>query len=273
MLHGWRLALNVRQQQGHERLPVQGQRIGLNIPEIVRHQSRAARDEIGDALRSVRFRIFERNQVRMTLNWQPTDPLSLQFRVDESRDKYGQIHTLGIGPRSGDARNYTADLAYSFSDKWQATAWVSRNETEQEQSQSAGNLAAPRLLWAASLKNTGDSLGLGLRGKPFSWLEIGGDLSYSDISDTVEQQRLNAISPGTVVASLPEITTRTTRLQLFAKYAFQKHSGVRVDFIHDRYSTNDWTWSTWTYTDGTRLLQDPVQKTNFLGLPYYYRWQ
>jgi len=37
--------------------------------------------------------------------------------------------------------------------------------------------------------------------------------------------------------------------------------------------TNDWTWSTWTFSDGTRMLQDPVQKVNFLGISYQYRWQ
>ena len=211
----------------------------------------------------------DRNQVRMTLNWQPTDPLSLQFRIDESRDKYGQIHALNIGPRSGDAKNYTADLAYSFSEQWQATAWVSRNENKQEQSQKVGTTTG--LVWAAALKNAGDSLGLGLRGKPYTRLEVGGDLSHSDIKDTFEQQRIGG-GAGTVT-SLPDITTRLTRLQLFAKYALQKHSGMRLDFIHDRFSTNDWTWSTWTYTDGTRLLQSPVQKINFVGLSYYYRWQ
>jgi predicted porin len=76
-----------------------------------------------------------------------------------------------------------------------------------------------------------------------------------------------------VVATLPEITTRNTRLQLFAKYAVKKNSDVRIDYIIDRFSTNDWTWSTWTFSDGTRMLQDPVQKVNFLGISYQYRWQ
>jgi predicted porin len=60
---------------------------------------------------------------------------------------------------------------------------------------------------------------------------------------------------------------------LFAKYAVQKNSDVRIDYIIDRFSTNDWTWTTWTYSDGTRMLQDPAQKVNFLGISYQYRWQ
>lgn len=213
-----------------------------------------------------------RDQVRLTVNWQAAEPLSLQFRVDEARDDYDQIHALGIGPRKGEARDYSVDATLAVTDKWSATAWVSRNETEQEQSQHVGAGTAG-LVWVAALKSTGDSLGLGVRGKPFSWLEVGGDLSHTDIKDTFEQQRLNAVSPGTVVAPLPEITTRLTRLQLFAKYAVQKNSGVRLDYVYDRFSTNDWTWTSFTFLDGTTITQAPVQKVHFMGLSYYHRWQ
>ena len=214
----------------------------------------------------------QRHQVRMTLNWQALEALSVQLRVDGSADDYDQIHALGIGPRKGDARNFALDLAYSFSDRWQATAWASHNITKQKQAQHVGSGTAG-LLWDANLKNNGDAVGLGFRGKPYSWLEVGGDLNYSNIKDSFDQNRLNAVSPGTVVAPLPDITTKITRLQLFAKYALQKNSGIRVDFIHDRFDTNDWTWANWTYTDGTRLLQDSLQKTNFVGVSYFYRWQ
>ena len=72
---------------------------------------------------------------------------------------------------------------------------------------------------------------------------------------------------------MPAITTRLTRLNLFAKYALQKNSGIRLDYVFDRYSTNDWTWSTWVYADGSRLREDPNQKVNFFGVSYYYKWQ
>lgn len=212
----------------------------------------------------------ERRQTRLTLNWQPSEPLSVQFRADTSLDEYGTIHALGVGPRSGDARNYSIDVGYSFSDRWQGTAWYSRNDTQQSQAQHVGTGTAG-LVWAALLRNEGDALGIGLKGKPYSWLEVGADLSHSQIIDAYDQAKLNAVAGA--VASLPEITTRTTRMQMFAKYAVQKNSDIRVDYIFDRYSTNDWTWSTWTYSDGTRILQSPVQKVNFIGMSYQYRWQ
>jgi MtrB/PioB family decaheme-associated outer membrane protein len=212
----------------------------------------------------------DRDQVRVTINWEVADPLSLQFRVDRASDDYAAIHPLGTGPRKGEARNYSVDASLRMSERWQATAWASRNETEQEQVQHAGSGTAG-LVWAAALESTGNSFGLGLRGKPVSRLEIGGDLSQSDIEDKYGQQRIGGTA--TVVNPLPDINTRLTRVQLFAKYELRKNSGVRVDYVYDRYKSDDWTWTTWTYTDGTTLTQAPVQKVNFVGVSYYYRWQ
>ena len=52
----------------------------------------------------------------------------------------------------------------------------------------------------------------------------------------------------------------------------RKNSGLRVDYIYDRFKTDDWTWTTWTYTDGTTLSQNPDQKVNFAGVSYYHRF-
>jgi len=214
----------------------------------------------------------DRDKVRLSVNWTPAEPLSLQFAVDESRDNYDQIHALGIGVRKGEARNYSVDATYTFSDQWQGTAWVSRNETEQDQWQHVGTGTAG-LVWAGALRSVGDSFGLGARGKPNGRLELGADLSHSDITDKYGQERLNAASPATVVAPLPEVSTELTRLNLFAKWALQKNAGIRLDYIFDRFSTNDFTWTTWQYAVGTRVLPDPVQEVHFIGVSYYYRFQ
>ncbi len=208
----------------------------------------------------------DRDKIRLSANWQATEPLSLQFVLDQSQDKYeGDRDGSGLGPRKGESQNYSIDASYIFNDKVQGTAYFSRNDTKLDQS----SRTSGGQLWAAALQNTGDSMGLGLRGKPYAWLEMGGDVSYSDITDKYGQSAIT----GAAIASLPEVTTKLTRLQLFAKFATQKNAGVRLDYIYDRFSTNDWTWSTWTYSDGTRMLQDPVQKVNFVGVSYYYRWQ
>ena len=220
----------------------------------------------------------ERDKVRLSANWTPVDPLTIQFFMDYADDRYSGRDGSGLGPRKGEARNYALDAAYVFSDKWQVNAWYNRNETRADQASCAGttggaciaNVTAP--VYTANLSNVSDSFGIGMRGKPNGRFEIGADLSYTDIADTYAQQ---AVNPGssTVPMALPEITTRLTRLNLFAKYALAKNSGLRLNYIYDRYSTNDWTWTDWVFVDGTRLTRDPNQKVHFIGMSYYHRWQ
>ena len=72
---------------------------------------------------------------------------------------------------------------------------------------------------------------------------------------------------------MPDSTTKVTTLKLYGKYALDRQSGVRLDWIYDQYQTDDWTWSRWVYADGTTVMQDPNQKVNFVGVTYYYKFQ
>ena len=214
----------------------------------------------------------DRDKVRLSVNWTPVDPLTFGFYVDEARDDYSTRDGSTIGPMKGKYRNYSLDAAYSFTDQWQATAWYTWNETKADQTTcvgatSSGVCGVPT--YSSTISNRSDSFGFGLRGKPTAALQLGADLSYTDIKDDYEQATLT----GAAIDSVPAITTRLTRLNLFAKYALQKNSGIRLDYVFDRYSTNDWTWSTWMYADGSRLREDPNQKVNFFGVSYYYKWQ
>lgn len=204
----------------------------------------------------------QRDKVRLSANWQATEQLSLQFRADESRDNYGQRDGSILGPQKGEASAYSVDAAYAFSDKWQATAWISRDDTRFEQ-------LTRTTPWQARLRNVGDSFGLGMRGKPYSRLEAGADLSYSNITDENRQQAL----AGAAADVIPDFTTKLTKLKLFAKYAIKKETSIRVNYVYDRFETNDWTWTTWTYSDGTRVLASPTQTTHFIGIVLDYRFQ
>lgn len=125
---------------------------------------------------------------------------------------------------------------------------------------------------AVRLRNLGDSFGIGLNGKPMDRLEIGADLSYSDINDEYRQQVLSGAAL-TAAQTLPDVSTKLTSIKLWAKYAIQKNAGVRLQYVYDKVSTNDWTWTNFTYSDGTRVIQDPNQKVHFMGVSYFYRWQ
>ena len=220
----------------------------------------------------------QRNKVRLTLNWQPAEPLSVQLYADYAKDSYsGRL----LGPRDGEAQVYSIDASYAVSDKWQASAWISRNVVKADQSTCVGpNFGAPitgncpatasNPLWDSSLTNLGDAIGVGLRGDPYDWLAVGADVLHSRDKS---EYRLSAVTAGAVVSSLPDTYFNVTRLNLFAKYALQKNSGFRLSYLYERSSTDDWTWTNWTYSDGSRVLHEPTQKVHFIGVTMYYRWQ
>lgn len=211
-----------------------------------------------------------REKVRLSLSWAPIQQLSAQFQTEYARDDYdpqssGQGQQFELGLRDGTARNHSLDVSYAFSDAWQANAWVSKNETIANRA----SRASPTLFWASRLVNDAKSFGLGLRGKPSAKLEIGADLSHSEIEDVFQQQTVSGTG---TIASLPGFYTRQSTVKLFGTYAVQKNASVRLDYIYDRYSSNDWTWSQWTYSDGTTLSQQPRQSANFFGVTYIYRF-
>ncbi|HJX17245.1 MAG TPA: MtrB/PioB family decaheme-associated outer membrane protein [Acidiferrobacterales bacterium] len=218
----------------------------------------------------------DRDKVRLSLNWMPVDLLSVQLVADTARDDYTARTAENLGPRKGTAENYALDMTFMFSEDWQMTAWASRNKNQIDQAtceaaSSAGvcpnTVADP--FWQVSLRNLGNAGGLGLRAKLTSKLELGGDLQHSVYNDEYSQL---ATTPGAVAPIIPDIETRVTAIRLTAKYALMKSAGIRFDYAYQRWTSDDWTWSTWTYTDGTQLLQEPVQKVHFFGVSGYYRW-
>lgn len=207
----------------------------------------------------------ERDKVRLSLSWAPTSDFSVQFMADQTRDDYAARTPDEFGLRDGSSQNYSIDAAYAFAYEWQATAWISKNDTLANRA----SRIPPANPWSSRLENNSNSFGLGLRGKPREKLEVGADVSYSDISDKYRQQAIS----GPDVASLPDVFTRLANIKLFATYALRQNTSIRFDYIYDRYSTNDWTWSSWNYSDGTVLTQAPRQYASFFGITYIYRFQ
>lgn len=202
----------------------------------------------------------KRDKVRLSMDWTPLDPLSLQFVLEDARDKYDG---RPLGPESGKARLYSIDASYTFSEAWQGTAWISRDENRMNQSTLSGGTSQ----WSAQLENVSNAIGFGVRGKASEKMQVGADLQYA--KDTSKY----GLSPLLTSSGLPDIHNKTTSLKLFGTYALQKQSTVRLDYIHDRRTTDDWTWSGFTYNDGTTVYLDPNQKVHFIGVSYIYKFQ
>jgi MtrB/PioB family decaheme-associated outer membrane protein len=232
-----------------------------------------------DVIDPIHWADRDRKKVRLSMDWAPIESLSLQFMLDAANDRYDSAGRL-LGPDTGKGRLYSIDAAYNLSDSWQATAWVSRDENHMNQSTitSANGTLVPAIvpvtvpvtpiIWQAQLSNVGDAVGFGVRGKPSARLKVGADLQFVEDTNKYGLPRLSAS-----VGSLPAIHNRTTSLKLFGTYAVEKNSSIRLDYVYDRRTTDDWTWNNWTYgVADTTVIQDKNQNVQFIGVSYIHKF-
>src|SRR5262249_37827856 len=150
----------------------------------------------------------KRDKVRFTANWNPTEPLTLTFFVEAAKDNYSQRDGSDLGPQKGSATNFSIDAAYVLSDGWQVTGWYTKYDTSAEQKSCQGATApnpcpgvGANQIWSATLKSLSDNIGLGLRGKAAEKIQVGADLSYSNIRDQFQQSAV----AGNPISSLPDV--------------------------------------------------------------------
>jgi MtrB/PioB family decaheme-associated outer membrane protein len=224
----------------------------------------------------------ERDTLRATLNWAPAERLALNLRADLSQDKYTGRTTTGfeLGPRKGEGQLFSLDGAYSFSERVQATAWVSQAKNRYENAtcpESGAPLtctnSAASPVWGDKLTNTDTSFGLGLRSQLTAQLMVSADFTQSEVRDEMNTFAISPAGalPGGALAVLPDINTKVTTFKLRGDYALRKNMGIRAEWIHDQYRTDDWTWANWVYNDGTTVTQNPNQKVDFFGVAIYVR--
>lgn len=206
----------------------------------------------------------KRDKLRFSVSWTPVEQLSVQYQLEAARDDYAHLTVNEYGLRDGTARYHSIDLTYAFSDEWQGNAWISKSDTIANRADRTGTTN-----WASTLINDANAFGFGLRGKATSKLEIGADLSHSEINDVTRQWRVSGTA---AVDAIPDYFNRQSTFKLFSIYELQKNASIRLDYVYDRYTSNDWTWSSWVYSDGTTLTQRPRQAVNFIGLTYIYKF-
>lgn len=236
----------------------------------------------------------DRDKVRLTVDWMVVERLNLQFNVEHAKDDYGP-DSNPYGLLEGTAQLYSVDADYSISDKWQLTAWLSHDKTEAEQFAGRWNRpVAPLFLEShevdkfSELQDVGNSIGVGLRGRPKSGITVGADVQWtrteSQYRDTVIPIGEDAdpdIGYPAGVTPLPDIENNIARLGLFSEYALRKNMDLRIDLIHERWRTDDWSWqfsdgSPFVYgttTDGTKIDQRYHQNSTFVGVRYIFKFR
>jgi MtrB/PioB family decaheme-associated outer membrane protein len=211
-----------------------------------------------------------RDKIRLFGDWTPVDPLNIQLAVEGSADNYGAGRdSLDVGVRQGSAQLYSLDATWTISEKWRVNGWVSRSTTTMNQAD--GNSAVT--LWTAALNNQTDTVGLGMRGRLTGAIDVGADAMVSRDASEYRHGGAAASTP------IPDIHYDQTTVKLFGRYALDRESNIRLDYVFDQRKTDDWTWNgtatsgAYVYTDGSWLYQNPNQKVHFFGLTYNYTFR
>lgn len=196
----------------------------------------------------------QRDKIKLLANWQPSDKLGLQFSAEEGKDKFTTPSIYGLHDTR--MNQFSVDWSYALSYAWAWNGYVSHGLQTLNQSHPAGYVLA--------FDNTNTGVGVGFTGKLASKLHVGGNLSYVDDKSVYETG-----------GGLPDIVYRQTALKLFGNYALEKGSSVRLDFVHQHVSANDWAWGNngtqFAYSDGSTVTQSQNQNVNFIGITYIYR--
>lgn len=221
---------------------------------------------------------LDREKWKLSANWTPLEKLSLQFSVEQGKDKNGALTDAvqgGRGYRGTDVAFYNIDADYAVNDNWKVNGYYSYGEQGQQINHS---------VYMLDLTNKNSAFGLGLLGKVSGKLELGANLTYlNDVSNYGLSAQDNAVVPATAnnlaqaAIGLPDVTFRQTTLSLFGKYALDKSADIRVSLVHQRSMLKEWSWANngvpFTYADNTTVSLKEQQNVTYLGAAYIYKFQ
>lgn len=205
-----------------------------------------------------------RDNIKLMADWAPTQALSIQVSLDQGTDHFKGPTSAGLN--DSDAFFFNADASYKLTNKWQLTGYASSGKQTLGMRQDVG--------YIEDLTNRSTAFGFGAIGAISSKLEIGGNLSYIEDSNSY---RISMTTAAAVANPPPDETYRSTVLKLYAKYVLDKASGIQVDLIHQRVKYDQWVWGSggvpFAYTDNSTVSMQPNQQVTYLGVKYVYRFK
>lgn len=189
-----------------------------------------------------------RDKVRAFFNVYPTEQLAVQLLADYRDDQYKDSE-LGLREATGWMAGVDANWVVSDTTSAHVFAAYDQYETDQRSVQLGGNRALfndPNRFYSYDIEDRTVTWGAGLRMKPMANLEFGADFSQSDSKGKVDPTRASLVAgDGAALApvtSFPDLTSKLRRLDLFATYRMRQDLAVKVQFIHERYRSDDWAY-------------------------------
>ncbi len=215
----------------------------------------------------------QRDKIKLTINWQASEALSLQFLAEGGQDKFDSPTAYQEGVEKTKLNLFSIDGDYVLSEDWRLNGFISTGQQQLHQTRPAG--------YILSYKDTTTTFGVGFNGQAMPKLQVGGNLAYMNAKNAYSQGLQATASTANqtllqVAGGLPDVTFRQTTLNLFGTYDIDKRSAVRVNLVYQYNEVKDWAWgygnTPYAYSDGTTLYQEPTQSVGMIGVVYIYRF-
>lgn len=228
----------------------------------------------------------DRTKARASIDWSPLERLDLQAVYEHALDQYKRQapRVVGVTPTpivAGAREMYVDSLSldgsYAVTDNWKVSVFWTGSEYRWN---------VNKVGIGEDTRNSSQSIGVGVKGKVTSRLDIGADWFTTRDSTRFTNQVVTAGVVGNIPGwvgqtlpgnTLPKIHYNTDRIKLFANYALDKSSDLRFDAIYQHYKTDDWQWGyngiPFLYSDNTTVSQPMSQDAVFIGARYIYKFQ
>ncbi len=224
---------------------------------------------------------IERISIGLNANWYQTQykgpncggsPDQIPPNVPMPSECQGLTNVVG--------QTYSIDGSWLFAEGWNAFAFYTYTQFSTDQANRAWNAATSTSTardYNDSIKNSGNTFGLGINFKPAdNRYDVGGQYVYTDGTGGYSISGPWA-APGQVSAlgaqPIPDVTMSSNYFQLYGKYQYSKSLLFRLNYLYQNLSSSDWAYPGNPFATNSVLLtghQSPTYHNNVFGFSVAY---
>ena len=229
---------------------------------------------------------IERISIGLNANWYQTQykgpncggsPDQIPPNVPMPSECQGLTNVVG--------QTYSIDGSWLFAEGWNAFAFYTYNQFSTDQASrqwtSVATVINARQDYNDSIKNSGNTFGLGINFKPAdNRYDVGAQYVYTGGTGgySISGPFAAAGPAGTTVNTLgaqpiPDVTMRSNYVQLYGKYQYSKSLLFRLNYLYQNLYSTDWAFPENPFATNSVLLtghQSPTYHNNVFGFSVAY---
>lgn len=210
----------------------------------------------------------DRDEVRASLNFYPTDTVGLNLMALVANDDYPDATT---GLQESEKSSLAADLSYTPDSNWTSSIYYNYDNYANLQRgfarRGGGN---PTPFYPESVRNSANNWAtkseddVYMIGAGVDWELMAGRLNLSlDTNYTDARTETSPSSTGLALLPFPDVTTEITSVSMKSNYQLQADREISFMYIYERYRSADWS------LDGTGVNTLPNILLLGTGSPEY----